>query len=79
MIDLTQAITIEKLADAIADRLADRLTKRRKLLSREEYAAVNGLGVRTVDRAIQEGRLQVERIGRRVLIPADNEIAPSVK
>jgi len=68
--------SLEQLADAIADRVAAKLAARaeRKYLSREEYAQIHGLGMRTIDRAIAEGRLTVERSGRRVMIPANAKI-----
>lgn len=67
---------LEAFIEAIADRVVQKLAERasRKYLSREEFAQVNGLGMRTVDRAIKEGRLAVERAGRRVMIPADAKI-----
>jgi excisionase family DNA binding protein len=75
MIDLSQS-TLDQLADIIAERVAAKLAERaeRRFLSREEFAQVHGLGMRTVDRAIAEGRLQVERSGRRVLIPSNAKI-----
>lgn len=68
--------SLDQLADAIADRVAAKLAERaeRKYLSREEYAQIHGLGMRTIDRAIAEGRLTVERSGRRVMIPANAKI-----
>jgi excisionase family DNA binding protein len=68
--------SLEQLADAIADRVYAKLAERaeRKYLSREEYAQIHGLGMRTIDRAIAEGRLTVERSGRRVMIPANAKI-----
>jgi excisionase family DNA binding protein len=68
--------SLEQLADAIAERVAAKLAERaeRKYLSREEYAQIHGLGMRTIDRAIAEGRLTVERSGRRVMIPANAKI-----
>ena len=67
---------IELLADMLADRVTAKLAERaeRKFLSREEYAKVHGLGVRTIDRAIAEGCLKFERSGRRVLIPSNAKI-----
>ena len=72
MIDLNQS-TLDQLADIIAERVAAKLAERR-FLSREEFAQVHGLGMRTIDRAIAEGRLQIERSGRRVLIPSNAKI-----
>ena len=68
--------TIDELAEIIAVRVADKLAQRaaRKFISREEFATMHGLGMRTIDRAIAEGRLAVERSGRRVMIPADAKI-----
>jgi excisionase family DNA binding protein len=39
------------------------------LLSREDAAAVLGLGRRTIDGLIARGELRIRRVGRRVLIP----------
>jgi hypothetical protein len=68
--------SLDRLAEAIADRVAAKLSERaaRKFLSREEFATVHGLGMRTIDRAIAEGRLAIERSGRRVMIPANAKI-----
>lgn len=79
MIDLSGEKAIDKLAELIADRVAAKLSERqeRRYLSREEFAEVHGLGMRTVDRAIAEGRLEIERSGRRVLIPSNAKIKPS--
>lgn len=79
MIDLSGEQAIDKLAELIADRVAAKLSERqeRRYLSREEFAEVHGLGMRTVDRAIAEGRLEIERSGRRVLIPSNAKIKPS--
>ena len=68
--------SLEQLAETIADLVAAKLAARaeRKFLSREEYAQIHGLGMRTIDRAIAEGRLTVERSGRRVMIPANAKI-----
>ncbi len=67
---------LDAFIEAIANRMVEKLAERasRKYLSRDEFAKVHGLGKRTVDRAIAEGRLAVERSGRRVLIPADAKI-----
>jgi len=75
MIELNQS-TLDQLADIIAERVAAKLAERaeRRCLSREEFAQVHGLGMRTIDRAIAEGRLQIERSGRRVLIPSNAKI-----
>ena len=75
MIDLNQT-TLDQLADIIAERVAAKLAERaeRRFLSREEFAHLHGLGKRTIDRAIAEGRLQIERSGRRVLIPSNAKI-----
>ena len=75
MIDLDQS-TLDQLADAIAERVAAKLAERaeRRYLSPKEFAQVHGLGKRTIDRAIAEGRLPIERSGRRVLIPSTAKI-----
>lgn len=65
---------LHKVADLVADRVLKKLRSQPRMVTREEYAAAQSLGVRTVDRAIAEGRLRVERVGRRVLIPVDAEI-----
>jgi excisionase family DNA binding protein len=39
------------------------------LNSRKGTAAALSLGIRTVDQLIQNGKLQVVRVGRRVLVP----------
>lgn len=67
---------LNKVADVIADRVLKKLRSQPRMLTREEYATARSIGVRTVDRAIAEGRLRVERVGRRVLIPIDAEIQP---
>lgn len=46
-----------------------------KLVTVAAYAAQHSLGNSTVRRAIREGRLAVQRIGRSVRIPADAVIA----
>jgi hypothetical protein len=68
--------SLDQLAEAIADRVAAKLAERaeRKFVSREQYSQIHGLGMRTIDRAIADGRLVVERSGRRVMIPADAKI-----
>ena len=68
---------IEELAEILAERIASKLSERaqRRYLSRDEFAKSRGLGVRTVDRAIAENRLAVERVGRRIMIPTDATIA----
>ena len=67
---------LQELANMVADRLADRLAHRSacRFLTRREYAQAHRLGIRTVDRAIAENRLDTQRQGRRVLIPADAQI-----
>ncbi|MBN8600627.1 MAG: hypothetical protein J0M26_06350 [Planctomycetes bacterium] len=64
---------VKTLADAISERVVERILEliKRKYISRQEYAAIHGIGLRTVDRAIQEKRLSVTRTGRRVLIDAN--------
>ncbi|MCU0719664.1 MAG: hypothetical protein MUC83_08160 [Pirellula sp.] len=64
---------ITALADAISDRVVVRILEaiQRKHISRQEYATMHGIGLRTVDRAIQEKRLSVTRAGRRILIDAN--------
>jgi hypothetical protein len=76
LLDVLDEKSIDQLAEQIADRVAAKLSERaaRKYVSREEYAQAHGLGMRTIDRAIAEGRLTVERSGRRVMIPADAKI-----
>lgn len=76
MIDFTNAETLERLADLIADRVAGRVAAeaRRKYVSREEYARIHDIGVRTVDRAIKQNRLPVRRTGSRVQIDPNAEI-----
>jgi hypothetical protein len=71
-------IDIEQLADAVAERVAERLAQRaaRKFVSIKEYSQANALSERTIHRAIAEERLATERVGRRVLIPADAKISP---
>lgn len=61
---------IVALADAISQRVVERILEatKRKYISRQQYAAMHGIGLRTVDRAIQQNRLSVTRTGRRVLI-----------
>ncbi len=72
MIGFTDEESLGRLADLIAERVATKLAEKtqRRFVSREEFAKSNGLGMRTVDRAISENRLPVERVGRRVMIPA---------
>lgn len=68
-------LTSEQL-DYLAERVADRLKQSeiQRFVSREEYAEMWQLSTRTIDRAIEEGRLAAERIGRRVLIPRNAKI-----
>jgi hypothetical protein len=74
--DVLDERAIDLLAETIADRVASKLAERasRKFISREEFSTIHGLGMRTIDRAIAEGRLVVERVGRRVMIPAGAKI-----
>ena len=67
---------LEQLAEFLAERVARKLSDQpqRRFLNRVEYAEVHGLGLRTVDRAIAEGRLAVERVGSRVMIPVNATI-----
>lgn len=76
LLDVLDEKSIDQLAGLIADRVAAKLSERaaRKYVSREEYAQIHGLGIRTIDRAIAAGRLAVERSGRRVMIPVDAKI-----
>lgn len=71
-------LDIGQIADAVADRVVERLTARaaRRFVSIREYSESASISERTVHRAIAEGRLPVERVGRRVLIPADARIQP---
>ena len=39
-----------------------------------EFAKARGIGLRTVRRAIAQGRLPVERVGRTVLIPVNTHV-----
>ncbi len=57
MIDINEQSTLDRLADLIADRIALKLAQRsdRVLVSREELAALTGLGVRTIDRMAAGG------------------------
>lgn len=68
---------LEQLADLVAERVALKLSERaqRRFISREEFAQSRGLGMRTIDRAISEKRLAFEKVGRRVMIPADASIS----
>lgn len=69
-------LDLSSLADAIADLVVERMATRisRKYVSIREYSQMAGLSERTVHRAIADGRLMSERVGRRVLIPADARI-----
>jgi hypothetical protein len=71
--DLDQLV--EKIADKVVEKIHER--SQRRFVSREEFAKSRGLGMRTVDRAIAEGKLEVERVGRRVMIPANAQISQS--
>lgn len=68
---------LEKLIEMVAERVADRIelqvtnAVQRKFISRSDYARNRGIGLRSVDRAIAEGRLDSIHIGRRRLIPVD--------
>lgn len=46
------------------------------MVSPATYAARRAISTRTVRRAIEDGRLPYERIGRLVRVPADAVIAP---
>lgn len=65
---------LSRLADAVAERVIQKMRDQAAMVSRDEYARKWSIGVRTVDRAIAQGRLRVQRVGRRVLIPADADI-----
>ncbi len=72
---------IEQLADAVADRVFEKLSSRaeRKFVSIKEYSQQTTISQRTIFRAIADGRLAAERVGRRVLIPptpASNHASP---
>ncbi|MFO0921211.1 MAG: helix-turn-helix domain-containing protein [Pirellulales bacterium] len=64
---------IEALAGMIADKVADKIARaaNKRYVSRKEFAKATGLGVRTVDRMITQGRLEHSKQGRRVLIPVN--------
>ncbi len=67
---------IDEISEAIAERVAEKLASRAKRsLSPKEYATAHTLGNRTVYRAIAEGRLPHDRIGRLVRIPVDATIS----
>ncbi|MCC7334035.1 MAG: hypothetical protein IT422_03000 [Pirellulaceae bacterium] len=63
MIDLTSADAIEKLADLVAERVAAKLKSEssRVLVSRDELAAITGLGVRSIDRMAKGGSFEKDR------------------
>ncbi len=77
MHQLPNDIDLEKLIESVVDKVADRIHQRvadaiqRKYVSREDFARNRGIGLRSVDRAISEGRLESTQIGRRRLIPVD--------
>ncbi len=77
MHDLNQALDLERILNSLAERVADRVERRviqcmqRKFISREEFAQQRGIGIRSVDRAIAQGRLESTQVGRRRLIPID--------
>ncbi len=62
---------IEKRLEAKIEEVIEAITKQstKRFISREEFASETGLGVRTIDRMIAEGRLSAVKEGRRVLIP----------
>ncbi len=64
---------LEALAGMVAKRVLEELAQvaNKRYLSRDEFASETGLGVRTIDRMIAEGRLSAVKEGRRVLIPKD--------
>lgn len=69
MIDFTQAETIERLADLVAERVAQKLQAKQTqvLVSREELAALTGIGKRTIDRMAKGGSMEIDkRTGQRV-------------
>ena len=77
MHNLDQALDLERILNTLAERVADRVERRviqcmqRRFISREEFAKQRGIGLRSVDRAIAQGRLESTQVGRRRLIPID--------
>ena len=67
---------IDLLADQVATRVAIRMESKlsQQFISREEFAQRHGIGLRSVDRAIKQGRLESTQMGRRRLIPVDAKI-----
>ncbi len=66
------------LAEAVAKRVVAEISDqvKQQMVSREEFAKRRGISLRTVDRALAEGRLEFERLGRRVTIPVNAKISP---
>lgn len=66
---------VELLAEQIAAIVAERLQQpKTKYLSRKEKAKAEGISVRSLDRAISEGRLTVNRACGKIRIAEDAEI-----
>lgn len=67
---------IDLLADQVAIKVANRIENKlsQQYISREEFAQRRGIGLRSVDRAIAQGRLESTQVGRRRLIPVDAKI-----
>lgn len=66
---------IAKLAEPLADKVAEKLASGKRYLSPAQYALSRSVGKRTVDRALANGKLPYKRVGRRVLIAIDADIA----
>ena len=74
--DMTPTEFIDLLADQVAIKVANRIETRlsQQFISRDEFAQRHGIGLRSVDRAIKQGRLESKQVGRRRLISADAKI-----
>lgn len=71
---IAKEMDANEIARAVAPLVARQLQVR--FVSREQFAEANGISTKTVDRAIESGRLEHRREGRRVLIPATAIIKP---
>ncbi len=68
MIDLTQEATLDRLAELLADRITAKLQAQQSqvLVSREELAAITGLGKRTIDRMGNGGSWEKDKSKNKV-------------
>ncbi len=79
MISLTDAETLDRLADLLADKVAKRLNdqSQRVLVSREELAQLTGCGVRTIDRMASGGSWEKDKLtGKRVWRDSSVKLEP---